>query len=178
MNAVYDDVGSHGVVAENFADDPRAAMIQRTHGIESMRRMASAGLHRRTCHGELCIRVSNAHANLSASGFCDHFHCAGNLRGNRYHAHMAAGRLPQLFENWNGGFYQVLRRGNSAPLMAQKWSFEMNPQRPPWGRVSVNFRHLLDRTRQPLQSRASCVEWSGHGRREISGYAMRDKEPT
>ena len=46
VNSIRDDVGAELLVGEHFAKDAGLAMIERTHGIEGVRGVAGAGLHR------------------------------------------------------------------------------------------------------------------------------------
>ena len=47
VNSVRNDVGAEFLIGQHFAKDTGLAMIERTHGIEGVRGVASAGLHRR-----------------------------------------------------------------------------------------------------------------------------------
>ena len=46
VNAIGDDVGCEMFIGERLAQDAGLAMIEWTHGIESVRRMARASFHR------------------------------------------------------------------------------------------------------------------------------------
>ncbi len=114
------------VIAEHFADDAGFAMVQRAHGIEGMRRVARSGFDCVLCDGHLSVRVPDAHADLSLGRLGYHFHRARNFRRNRQHLHMPARRLPETFEDLDGRCNQIFRRMHSTPLVAEKWSLEMN----------------------------------------------------
>ncbi len=130
MNAVDNHVGAELVISEDFADDARLAMVQRTHGVESVRGVPRPGLHRCLRDRHLGVGVANADAHLTFCRFGNHFHRAGNFGSNRQHANVAARGLPEAVEDSDGRCHQVFRRMHSAPLVAQKRSLEMNAQRP------------------------------------------------
>src|ERR1700722_576199 len=64
-------------------------------------------------------------------------------------------------------------------LMAKKWTFEMNAQRPRLRLIfafSIEFCGQFDRIGESLQRSASLVERRGNGRREIARDSMRNQK--
>ena len=64
------------------------------------------------------------------------------------------------------------RRMHSPPLVAQKWSFEMNAQRASLRCTAIVGRGRFDRISKSFQSRASIVERRSDGGGKISRHAV------
>src|SRR4029077_4331585 len=121
-----DDVCGHAVVSEDLGDDAGVAMIERTHGVESVCCVMCAGLDGGLCDRELCVRVADADANFPARGFSDHFHCARDFGSDGDHANASAGGLPEAVKGGERGREQEFGRMHSAALVTEEWALEVN----------------------------------------------------
>ncbi len=158
---------------------PGIAMIERTHGIEGMRGMASAGLHGLRGNGHFRIGVTDADANFPPRRLRNYFDGAGNFRRNRHHAHMPARGLPKIVEDLNRGRDQILRRMHSAALVAEKGALEMNAQWPSLrSGVLVRLLRRFNRIRETSQRGEGAVERGCNRGGEISGHAVSSQELT
>src|ERR1700731_4491699 len=128
MNSVDYDIGAKSVISQHFADNPRIAMIKRPHGVEGVSGMMGACLHPSLRAGQIGVRMSHAHADISSRRFGDHFQRAGKFRGDRHHANVSARSLPETLKNLQCGLRKILWRMHAAALMAEKRSFQMDAE--------------------------------------------------
>src|SRR5205807_2417663 len=98
------------IVGQYFAENPRRPMVERAHGVEGMGCVPSSGLDPPPRLFESGIGMPNADADATFASFCNHFLRAIELGSNRDHAHMAAGRLPELVKSRDARLDQIDRR--------------------------------------------------------------------
>ena len=91
MNSIRDYIRAQAIVREHLGNDPRIAMVQRTHGVEGMGSVPGSRLHRVLRDRQFRVRMSNADAHVSLGGFRNHCHRAGEFGGDRHHSHMPLG---------------------------------------------------------------------------------------
>src|ERR1700730_2425817 len=103
MNSVGYDVGAELVISQYLADNPRIAMVKRPHGVEGMSGMMGACLHASLRAGQIGVRMSDAHADISSRRFGDPFQVSGKFRGDRHHANVPARSLPETLKNRQRG---------------------------------------------------------------------------
>ena len=103
MNAIGDNVRAHPTIRQHRTQNTgiamiRRAMVQRSHGIEGMRRVARS--RRDSASGRLKIGVgmSQAHAHAAPRRFGNDLGRVLQFRSNRHHKNPAARRLPELLE--------------------------------------------------------------------------------
>ncbi len=130
MNPVRDDVGGEPRIGQHFAQNSGIAMIQRPHGVEGVSGMASARGDAGASRVQVSVGVPQAHANSARGGLRDDLERARQFRRNREHANVSSRRLPEAIKSGQRRSQQIFRRMHSAPLVADEWSFQMNPQRP------------------------------------------------
>src|ERR1700730_9001074 len=66
---------------------------------------------------------------------------------------------------------------HAAPDMTEKRAFQMNAERPGSRATKAAIpRYVLNRIRQPVEGGAGLVKRSGHGRRQITGDAVFEKQ--
>ena len=73
-------------------------MIQWTHGVESMSRVASACGNSGACGVESGIGVAKANANAKSCCLGDHFDRTRYFRSDRQHANVSARSLPEAIK--------------------------------------------------------------------------------
>ena len=73
MNAVGDDVGADAIIGEDRAQNTRTAMIERTHGIESMRGVAGSGGDSSFSSRKIGVGMPEADADTAPRGFGNNF---------------------------------------------------------------------------------------------------------
>ncbi len=129
VNSIGDEVGCNVVVAEHFSDDSGIAMIQGPHSVESVSRVTRSGGDRALRDRKFGIRVTDAHADATPSGFGDNLHCSGNFGCDGEHLYMTARRLPEAIEDFERGVEQIFGRMDAASLVAEKRSFKMDAER-------------------------------------------------
>ena len=177
MNSVDNDVGAQPVIAEHLADDSGFAVVERAHSVESVGRVPRSGLDGLLRDRHLRVRVPHADANISPRRLRDHFHRAGNFRSDGQHPHMPARRLPKTLEDFERRRDQVFRRMHSPALVAEKRSFEVNPQRTSLRRIIVRRgTGCFDRVGQSFQRRTGRIERCRDGGRKISCNPVRRQE--
>src|SRR5947209_3783666 len=104
-------------------------MIQRTHGIESMRGVPRAGMNSGTRCLKRSIGVAQAHQNFAARRRSDCLQSSSQLWSNGHHLYVAPGGLPKALEYLRRGFREIFRRMHAASLMTEKRPFQVNAQR-------------------------------------------------
>src|SRR5208337_4989331 len=172
-------ISAHTTIRKHRAQNTGTAMIQiamtqrvmtqRTHGIESMRRVPRSRGDSAFGRRKVGVRMSQAHANAAPRGFGNDLGRALQFRSNRHHANTAARRLPELLEQGQRRSQQIFRRMHPAPNMADEWSFKMDSER---DRSTLTIRilsfALFDRIRQPFECAQSRIHRSGDGGWEIT----------
>src|SRR5579884_3367190 len=122
-------------------------MVKRPHRVEGVSRMPRACIHSSTRLFDRGIRMTDADAYPSLCCFGNYFSRAVQFRSNRHHSHMAARRLPQLFESRDAGRNQIFRRMYAPFVMTQEWTLKVNSNRPG---STVIFLDVFYSIRQPL----------------------------
>src|SRR5271157_3727332 len=120
-------------------------MIQRPHGVESVSGVAGAGANSGAGGIQRGVGVADADTDFAPRRFCYYLECSGKLRRDGYHGDVAARRLPEAFKHLQCRLDEVLRGMNTTPLVTEKWTFQMNTQRPCLHRAAVTGGRMLIR---------------------------------
>ena len=178
VNAIGNDVGGELSVGEDLGENTGLAMVERAHGVEGVGGVAGAGFRASAGGLQRGVGVADAHQNLAARGFRDHFESSGKFGSDGHHADVAARGLPEAIENLQRGLDQVRGGMHAAALVAEERAFEVNAQGESL-RLSVErgkFLRGFDGVGDALESGADLIERRGHGGGEVSGDAVGGEE--
>src|SRR5271155_4847665 len=92
---------------------------------------------------------------------------------------MSARRLPEAIKDFHRRFKQILRGMHAASFVTEKWSLQVDTERPSLRRITVRgLRNLssLDRVRKAFERKASLVKRCGHCSWEIAGHSVSRKK--
>ncbi len=137
MNSVDDDIGRHGAVGEHFGDDARVAMVEWTHGVESVGGMMCSCLDSGLSDRKFSVGVSDTDADVASRSFGDDLHGAGNFWSDGEHANMASRGLPEAVKGSNRWREQALGRMHSAAFVAEERAFKVNAEGTSLDRVVI-----------------------------------------
>ena len=158
MDAIADYLGIKLIVGQHRPQNPRLAMIQRSHGVERMRCARGSGIDRRAGLGGGSVRVSQRNLNSSRCSVCSQLDCSRQLGRKRHQPYAALSRLKQSIKGGDVGRQQVFRRLRAAPCVGKKRAFQMNSDSP---RPALNSRprHELCQPGERAQRR---IQRRGH----------------
>src|SRR5579863_3027547 len=155
---VGDELAGDFWPSERRADDPRLAMVKRSHGVPKMCRHSRPSVNCRTCFRVCGAGVSNRRDYAGAANLANEVDPPGKFRRDGHHAYRAAASVEELRKKPSVGSPQIARVLRSEVLRRKERPLEVDASDNP-GCREVGERGERSKER---------IDWRGDETRKVA----------